>query len=204
MKTIFSVSSFYSCFTSGDVFWFDLAWTLYACVFLGHQPQNLETPWWILPAEVLHGLTFAAMWSACSSYATSIAPGKHVLGIYPSCRTSIYAHTAHTAHTEITLLFVPHTTTMIECRIHAARLTWYYFMILLHTTGKWELKSRTSVLRRASCIYCWECRALLSVPQTVRLVLCWKTWTGFIHRHNDHSSTPRSLRPLTNETRFIE
>ncbi|CAM9242061.1 unnamed protein product, partial [Hapterophycus canaliculatus] len=34
----------------------------------------LHDPWWVLPAEVLHGLTFAAMWAATTDYAHGIAP----------------------------------------------------------------------------------------------------------------------------------
>ncbi|CAN0075716.1 unnamed protein product, partial [Discosporangium mesarthrocarpum] len=34
----------------------------------------LKNPWMVLPAEVLHGLTFAAMWAATLEYATKIAP----------------------------------------------------------------------------------------------------------------------------------
>ncbi|CAM9175600.1 unnamed protein product [Laminaria digitata] len=34
----------------------------------------LREPWWVLPAEVLHGLTFAAMWAATTDYAHDIAP----------------------------------------------------------------------------------------------------------------------------------
>lgn len=94
----FSVFSFLPVFFSP---FFRSLFLVCGCVFLGHQLQNLETPWWVLPAEVLHGLTFAAMWSASSSYATSIAPGKHVFGIYPLRRTFIYAHIAHTRHTEL-------------------------------------------------------------------------------------------------------
>lgn len=37
--------------------------------------QVLREPWWVLPAEVLHGLTFAAMWAATTDYAHGIAPG---------------------------------------------------------------------------------------------------------------------------------
>ena len=40
--------------------------------------QNLREPWWVLPAEVLHGLTFAAMWAATTDYAHQIAPGTKV------------------------------------------------------------------------------------------------------------------------------
>ncbi|CAN0090201.1 unnamed protein product, partial [Ectocarpus sp. 13 AM-2016] len=34
----------------------------------------LREPWWVLPSEVLHGLTFAAMWAATTDYAHQIAP----------------------------------------------------------------------------------------------------------------------------------
>lgn len=40
--------------------------------------QVLREPCWVLPAEVLHGLTFAAMWAATTSYAYEIAPGEAV------------------------------------------------------------------------------------------------------------------------------
>ncbi len=43
--------------------------------------QVLREPWWVLPAEVLHGLTFAAMWAATTDYAHGIAPRK-----VPACR----------------------------------------------------------------------------------------------------------------------
>ncbi|CBJ26723.1 conserved unknown protein [Ectocarpus siliculosus] len=36
--------------------------------------QVLSDPWWVLPAELFHGLTFAAMWSATTDYAHGIAP----------------------------------------------------------------------------------------------------------------------------------
>ncbi|KAK3755996.1 hypothetical protein QZH41_003339 [Actinostola sp. cb2023] len=34
----------------------------------------LQDPWLVLPIELLHGFTYAAMWSACVSYATNISP----------------------------------------------------------------------------------------------------------------------------------
>ncbi|CAM9243107.1 unnamed protein product, partial [Laminaria digitata] len=34
----------------------------------------LREPWWVLPVEVLHGVTFAAMWAATTDYAHEIAP----------------------------------------------------------------------------------------------------------------------------------
>eukprot|EP00903_Cladosiphon_okamuranus_P011518 g10845.t1 len=34
----------------------------------------LQDPWWVLPVEVVHGLTFAAMWAATTDYAHGIAP----------------------------------------------------------------------------------------------------------------------------------
>eukprot|EP01127_Copromyxa_protea_P005254 TRINITY_DN1517_c0_g1_i3.p1 TRINITY_DN1517_c0_g1~~TRINITY_DN1517_c0_g1_i3.p1 ORF type:complete len:386 (-),score=46.03 TRINITY_DN1517_c0_g1_i3:116-1273(-) len=34
----------------------------------------LSSPWWVLPAELLHGLTFAAMWAACVKHGSDIAP----------------------------------------------------------------------------------------------------------------------------------
>lgn len=37
--------------------------------------QFLRKPWWVLPAEVLHGLTFAALWSATTDCGHDIAPG---------------------------------------------------------------------------------------------------------------------------------
>lgn len=41
-----------------------------------HASQVLQTPWWILPVELLHGLTFAAMWAATTDYAYQISPGE--------------------------------------------------------------------------------------------------------------------------------
>lgn len=38
--------------------------------------QVLTEPWLVLPAETLHGLTFATMWAATIEYAHEIAPGK--------------------------------------------------------------------------------------------------------------------------------
>ncbi|CAM9812625.1 unnamed protein product [Ectocarpus sp. 8 AP-2014] len=39
----------------------------------------LSDPWWVLPAELLHGLTFAAMWAATTDYAHGIAPAtQHI------------------------------------------------------------------------------------------------------------------------------
>lgn len=40
-----------------------------------HMCQVLREPWWVLPAEVLHGLTFATMWAATVAFAQEIAPG---------------------------------------------------------------------------------------------------------------------------------
>ncbi|CAM9838261.1 unnamed protein product [Scytosiphon promiscuus] len=34
----------------------------------------LREPWWVLPSEVLHGLTYAAMWAATTDYACRVAP----------------------------------------------------------------------------------------------------------------------------------
>lgn len=34
----------------------------------------LPNPWAVLPAELLHGVTFAAFWSACIYYSSTIAP----------------------------------------------------------------------------------------------------------------------------------
>ena len=34
----------------------------------------LTDPWFVLPAEVLHGITFAALWSASVSHAQELAP----------------------------------------------------------------------------------------------------------------------------------
>jgi len=34
----------------------------------------LKQPWYVLPAEALHGLTFAASWSACVKVANDISP----------------------------------------------------------------------------------------------------------------------------------
>src|SRR4051794_32220595 len=34
----------------------------------------MENPWIVLPAELLHGLTYAAMWAACVRHASEVAP----------------------------------------------------------------------------------------------------------------------------------
>eukprot|EP00904_Undaria_pinnatifida_P002326 jgi/Undpi1/12094/HiC_scaffold_4.g01792.m1 len=36
--------------------------------------SNLKEPWWVLPAEMVHGMTFAITWSATTDYAHQIAP----------------------------------------------------------------------------------------------------------------------------------
>lgn len=38
--------------------------------------QALQDPWLVLPAEVLHGVTFAAMRVASTAYANQLAPGN--------------------------------------------------------------------------------------------------------------------------------
>jgi MFS family permease len=40
--------------------------------------SQLQNPWWVLPIEVLHGLTFGVMWSAVTHFSHEIAPaGLH-------------------------------------------------------------------------------------------------------------------------------
>ena len=39
------------------------------------KTQVLQNPWWVLPVEVVHGLTFAAMWAATTDFAHGVAPG---------------------------------------------------------------------------------------------------------------------------------
>lgn len=51
----------------------------------GSSWQALREPWWVLPAEVLHGLTFAAMWAATTDYAHQIAPG---IALYSASKVS--------------------------------------------------------------------------------------------------------------------
>lgn len=38
----------------------------------------LYDPWWVLPIELLHGFTYAAMWSSCVAYGSSISPPQVV------------------------------------------------------------------------------------------------------------------------------
>ena len=42
--------------------------------------QVLENPSWVLPVEVLHGFTYAAMWTASLEHAHNIAPGADQSG----------------------------------------------------------------------------------------------------------------------------
>lgn len=42
---------------------------------LSSETQALQDPWWVLPVEVMHGLTFAAMWAATTDFAHGVAPG---------------------------------------------------------------------------------------------------------------------------------
>ncbi|CAM9983648.1 unnamed protein product, partial [Hapterophycus canaliculatus] len=47
---------------------------------------TLRDPWWVLPSEVLHGLTYAAMWAATIDYAHGVAPGTSLANNNPrSC-----------------------------------------------------------------------------------------------------------------------
>ena len=39
--------------------------------------QALENPSWVLPVEVLHGFTYAAMWTTSLEHAQNIAPGAN-------------------------------------------------------------------------------------------------------------------------------
>ncbi len=34
----------------------------------------LKEPWWVMPAELLHGITFSLSWSTVASHATAISP----------------------------------------------------------------------------------------------------------------------------------
>lgn len=65
--------------------------------------QVLREPWWVLPAEVLHGLTFAAMWAATTDYAHDIAPGAFGRLIDEQCRANVPRVKRHGSGT--TLLF---------------------------------------------------------------------------------------------------
>lgn len=44
------------------------------------KTQVLQDPWWVLPVEVIHGLTFAAMWAATTDFAHGAAPGAVMNG----------------------------------------------------------------------------------------------------------------------------
>jgi hypothetical protein len=41
---------------------------------LWYASLDRATLWWVLPCEVLHGLTFAALWSACCYFGAAMAP----------------------------------------------------------------------------------------------------------------------------------
>ena len=48
---------------------------VFACYVLRFVAYSvLSDPWWVLPIELLHGVTFALMWSCSVSYAKKIAP----------------------------------------------------------------------------------------------------------------------------------
>merc|ERR1711907_146001 len=49
-----------------------LVGSAYAARFLYYR--LLIEPWAVLPAEILHGITFAALWSVSVSHAQSLAP----------------------------------------------------------------------------------------------------------------------------------
>jgi len=54
----------------------------YACRLVGYG--FIRNPWWVLPLELLHGLTFALSWSSVASFAAKIAPpgyGSTTMGV---------------------------------------------------------------------------------------------------------------------------
>ena len=51
-----------------------IAQLAYITRMLWYASLTAETVWYVLPCEVLHGLTFAALWSACCNYAAAVAP----------------------------------------------------------------------------------------------------------------------------------
>eukprot|EP00903_Cladosiphon_okamuranus_P010272 g9726.t1 len=54
----------------------------------------LREPWWVLPAEVLHGLTFAAMWAATTDYAHQISPA-HLRTTIQGTVSGVYGGLGH-------------------------------------------------------------------------------------------------------------
>lgn len=54
--------------------WWLLCITQVVFVIRNMWYMNLETPLWVLPCEVLHGITFATMWSCSTTFAHAVAP----------------------------------------------------------------------------------------------------------------------------------
>eukprot|EP01038_Epipyxis_sp_PR26KG_P013484 gene13484-18092_t len=63
--------------------WLVLTITQIAFIIRFTYYSNLTTPWAVLPCEILHGLTFATMWSVACTYANEISP--------PSCHSTMQA-----------------------------------------------------------------------------------------------------------------
>jgi hypothetical protein len=51
---------------------FALRFVFYSCI--GEAP--LESPWWTMPAELLHGFTFALGWAASTQYLANLLPAE--------------------------------------------------------------------------------------------------------------------------------
>lgn len=51
-----------------------MAQVAYVCRMLWYASLTPSTVNWVLPCEILHGLTFAALWSACCYNAAALAP----------------------------------------------------------------------------------------------------------------------------------
>jgi predicted MFS family arabinose efflux permease len=63
--------------------WIVMSVTQLAFVLRFTYYSSLSEPWWVLPCEVLHGLTFATMWSVSCAYANNVAPND--------CKASVQA-----------------------------------------------------------------------------------------------------------------
>lgn len=57
---------------AGHFYCLCIVFFVYAARFAAYAA--LTSPWWVLPVELLHGVTFALMWATCVSYAKRIAP----------------------------------------------------------------------------------------------------------------------------------
>jgi MFS family permease len=89
-ETLLGLTVFVMCFAEVILFFFSpqileklghigclyITLTAFSARFFWYS--NLTNPWWVFPAEVMHGITWAIMWTAAVSYAKLLAPsGVH-------------------------------------------------------------------------------------------------------------------------------